>query len=294
MHLRLDPQWPLVWRSTDTLQCGVDSPRALVRDVDEADEQIIRLLTSGVQVSSLRYFGRTLGVTVERVNSLVRSLDPVLIKNKGIAPVTDEGRRTPLPVWVHPSSIDKGIVKSALELSGIHVLPEDQTPLSPRDGEKAGISVQPTLVVLSSNYAIRPQQYREWMRNDTPHVPIIFSDSSVTVGPLVVPGTTSCLFCYDMHRRDSDPAWPAIATQAITCTAPTLRGDLVALSAAILVSNIRDFVESRVDKGTIDWADSPVRILGRTATIDQSSGDVSYAAVSKHPLCDCGGWDEVR
>src|SRR5207302_826727 len=31
------------------------------------------------------------------------------------------------------------------------------------------------------------------------------------VGPLVVPGHTSCLRCADLHRRDRDPAWHALA-----------------------------------------------------------------------------------
>ena len=37
-------------------------------------------------------------------------------------------------------------------------------------------------------------------------------DSGV-VGPLVLPGTTSCLRCADLHRSDRDPAWNALAVQ---------------------------------------------------------------------------------
>ena len=33
------------------------------------------------------------------------------------------------------------------------------------------------------------------------------------VGPLVVPGVTSCLTCADLHRADRDSAWPAVAMQ---------------------------------------------------------------------------------
>jgi len=33
------------------------------------------------------------------------------------------------------------------------------------------------------------------------------------VGPLVLPGLTSCVRCADLHRRDRDPAWSALAVQ---------------------------------------------------------------------------------
>ncbi|GAB2487363.1 ThiF family adenylyltransferase [Jatrophihabitans fulvus] len=33
------------------------------------------------------------------------------------------------------------------------------------------------------------------------------------VGPLVVPGLTSCLRCAELHRRDRDPLWPMLAAQ---------------------------------------------------------------------------------
>lgn len=44
------------------------------------------------------------------------------------------------------------------------------------------------------------------------------------VGPLVIPGRTSCLQCADLHRTDRDAAWPAVATQLrVPSAAPTAR-----------------------------------------------------------------------
>jgi hypothetical protein len=40
------------------------------------------------------------------------------------------------------------------------------------------------------------------------------------VGPLVVPGVTSCLRCADLHRRDADPHWPVLAAQLTAAGAP--------------------------------------------------------------------------
>jgi bacteriocin biosynthesis cyclodehydratase domain-containing protein len=38
-------------------------------------------------------------------------------------------------------------------------------------------------------------------------------DATAWIGPLVLPGRTACLRCVDAHRRDRDPAWPAVAAQ---------------------------------------------------------------------------------
>ena len=59
------------------------------------------------------------------------------------------------------------------------------------------------------------------------------------VGPLVIPGLTSCLRCADLHRRDRDPAWHALAVQLTVARAAragvrrrTRHGHRAALAAA--------------------------------------------------------------
>ena len=44
------------------------------------------------------------------------------------------------------------------------------------------------------------------------------------VGPLVLPGRSSCQRCHDLHRADRDPAWPSIAAQLTGDSAPAHRG----------------------------------------------------------------------
>ena len=41
-----------------------------------------------------------------------------------------------------------------------------------------------------------------------PHLPVRVRDGTGLVGPLVIPGVTSCLGCADLHRSDRDAAWP--------------------------------------------------------------------------------------
>ena len=46
------------------------------------------------------------------------------------------------------------------------------------------------------------------------HLSVAASEAIGVVGPLVIPGRTSCLSCVDMARTDRDPAWPLILAQA--------------------------------------------------------------------------------
>ena len=46
-----------------------------------------------------------------------------------------------------------------------------------------------------------------------PHLISSVWGGRAVIGPLVVPGVTSCLRCADLHRCDRDPTWPALAAQ---------------------------------------------------------------------------------
>jgi hypothetical protein len=48
---------------------------------------------------------------------------------------------------------------------------------------------------------------------ELPYVVAGIREAYGVVGPLVVPGRTSCPRCHDLHRAERDPAWPAIAAQ---------------------------------------------------------------------------------
>lgn len=43
-------------------------------------------------------------------------------------------------------------------------------------------------------------------------VPVVAQHRRVLVGPVVGVMSAPCLHCLDLHRRDRDPAWPALAT----------------------------------------------------------------------------------
>lgn len=53
----------------------------------------------------------------------------------------------------------------------------------------------------------------ELAARSTALLPVVFGEERVRIGPLVVPGHTPCLRCYDSGRADWDRAWAALVTQ---------------------------------------------------------------------------------
>jgi hypothetical protein len=51
------------------------------------------------------------------------------------------------------------------------------------------------------------------VRSDQPHLLVRSLGDGVCVGPLVMPGRTSCMHCADLARRDADPQWPVVLAQ---------------------------------------------------------------------------------
>jgi bacteriocin biosynthesis cyclodehydratase domain-containing protein len=72
---------------------------------------------------------------------------------------------------------------------------------------------------------------RDLVYNGVPHLSVILSETSITVGPWVTPGDGPCLRCIALHRTDMDSAWPAMATQLSASSAVAGRGDDSVLSA---------------------------------------------------------------
>lgn len=71
----------------------------------------------------------------------------------------------------------------------------------------------PDLVVLAVDEPIDSDTRDSLHARAAAHLPVTASPGAGTVGPLVIPGVTSCLACADLLRRDRDAAWPALAAQ---------------------------------------------------------------------------------
>lgn len=95
------------------------------------------------------------------------------------------------------------------------------------------------------------------MRHGVPHLLVHVVEITGVVGPLVVPGASSCLRCHDLHRTDRDPHWPAVLDQAVRRppTAPAcdvgLAATVAGLAAVQVLAHLDGHAAAAVD-GTIE------------------------------------------
>lgn len=97
----------------------------------------------------------------------------------------------------------------------------------------------PDLVVLCRPWSASDPFQVALQRDGVAHLVATVRGETGVVGPLVLPGTTSCLRCADARRRDDDPAWPRLAAQLATSepapSGATITCLLTAVTAAVQV-----------------------------------------------------------
>jgi bacteriocin biosynthesis cyclodehydratase domain-containing protein len=69
------------------------------------------------------------------------------------------------------------------------------------------------LVIVTGHGPVEETLHEELNAAGSPHLQVSVEGAGAVIGPLVIPGETSCLRCCDLHRTDRDPAWPALAVQ---------------------------------------------------------------------------------
>jgi hypothetical protein len=109
------------------------------------------------------------------------------------------------------------------------------------------------LVVLARAWAASDPVVAEIHRSGVPHLVAAVRGHTGIVGPLVVPGVTSCLRCADLHRRDADPRWPTLAAQ-LTAAEPPPSGATVTclLTAATAALQVLAYLDGTGAPGTLD------------------------------------------
>ena len=70
-------------------------------------------------------------------------------------------------------------------------------------------------MVLADDLVADPRLVLDLVRYRIPHLSVRLRDGHGIVGPLVLPGHTSCLGCADLYRGARDPQWPHLAAQLL-------------------------------------------------------------------------------
>jgi bacteriocin biosynthesis cyclodehydratase domain-containing protein len=134
----------------------------------------------------------------------------------------------------------------------------------------------PTLVVLAD---VDPAAGHPALL-DLPHLVARLVDGVGVVGPLVLPGSSPCRRCLDLHRADHDPGWPAVA--AGLAGRPGTASPATALATAALAAE-----QALAALDALAGLGPPPRVVAAELVVDLCRATISSRRWSPHPRCAC-------
>ncbi|MGH8961499.1 MAG: ThiF family adenylyltransferase [Jatrophihabitantaceae bacterium] len=174
-----------------------------------------------------------------------------------------------VPGGLSPDDEGRNVSSAAAEAIRRAAPDADIGPLPPQE--------RPDLVVLACDEPVDPDRRSALHARGTAHLLVRLGTDHGVVGPLVIPGLTSCLRCADLHRLDRDPAWTALAVQLAT----PQRGSGSDVAQATLIAGLA----SQQAIAFLD-GDQPATIDG---TLEQHLPDwrIRRRSWPVHPDCEC-------
>lgn len=249
---------PLVWRSPDSFQIGIDPPHAIVDDLPDAALPLLADVVRGVSSGGLQVSENGLALPPGWLDRFLDNLRPAL------RPTTQS---PPSRVSIVGQSPATAVVQSVWEHLGSEV-----TVLSGLEGTWARSTES---VVVVADYVVDPRWISALQYTDTRHTPVIFTDQAVWIGPSVIPGLTPCLVCREMSRRDQWPDWLTVSSQLWSLPSEPARSPLALLAAAHAV--------------TVHQSAPPVGGPWSALRVNAADWSLSRERVTFHPDCTCRG-----
>jgi bacteriocin biosynthesis cyclodehydratase domain-containing protein len=266
----LNPATPVLLRPDGAVQVGWDPRRAvLVRPPSglgaAALADLLRRLQSGATLAEMQ---ARFGIDAsELIASLV---------DAGVVTTVARRRARAASVRIHGRGPLSDLLAGALRCSGARITHSSRSD--------AGATSEATdLVVLSDYLVCDPRVVRDLHAAGVPHLPVRVRDGAGLVGPLVIPGVTSCLGCADLHRSDRDAAWPAVAAQLRETVGTADRATVLA-TAALALNQVDRVIRAVREEGR---KAEPPPTLDTTLEFDVNVGSIVARRWSRHPRCSC-------
>jgi hypothetical protein len=117
-----------------------------------------------------------------------------------------------------------------------------------------------SLAVLLTSDITNPASYQTWLARDVAHLAIVFDEEGVEVSPIVVPGKTSCLACYEKHRLEHTPHWPVIAPQLLALDRSLADSAMLLFASGVVVNQVLNYLD-------LETVESNALRLNRDGTI---------------------------
>lgn len=247
-RVRLAPGTRLAERGDGAWQLGLHADRRLVLTPEAADHLLLARLRTGVD---------PLRVSVSQRELLVR------IGAAGLL-VPCELAAAPAPVTVDSPGDTRPAVVAAVANAGLTV------------DDVAGAVV----LVVHVGAEVRRDRLDPLVRDDRAHLLVTAVAGRVRVGPLVVPGVTSCQRCVDEHLTDRDPRHPLVVHHHLDRDVDdrVAPGDL-ALGLAWAARDARSWLTGG-------------RPTTWSATVELTDEGPVTHRWSRHPRCGCA-WGEA-
>ena len=276
----LNPAMPVLLRPDGAVQVGWDPHRAVLVHppgglAAAGLAELLRSMRSPIPITELQQQAADRGLhDADGLTHLVAQLVRAGVVTRGCR---QSGGRA-ASIRVHGRGPLSDLLVEGLRCSDARVAHSSQphAAVSPTEVD---------LVVLSDYLVADPRMVRDLHSQGVAHLAVRVRDGTGLVGPLVIPGVTSCLRCADLHRSDRDAAWPAIAAQLRETVGVADRATLLATSALAL-SQVNRVIAAVRGRQTVPDP-GPPQALNATLEFDVNSGAIAARQWTRHPLCSC-------
>lgn len=268
-RVRLLPQLTLLRRDEQEIQLGFDSAEATVlADPDGSVSALLAVMDGRYRRADLAILAPQFGIAVAEFETLLAALTTAGLVE--LPSAWDHSACTVRLVGLGPAATQLGEQLLSAGLGRLLVVdPDRQLPWARWPGDRVQrtehwsqpqISEADLTVLVASCLEIDRAISSTLAQADHPHLVVRPRARGAVVGPLVVPGQTSCLHCGDLARTRTDPAWPRMLAQLcrIGGTWDPLAADWAAALAATqvlghLAGNPVATAAATFELGPVDW-----------------------------------------
>lgn len=269
---RLDPRLPILIRPSGTVQIGWAPESALLlRTPAGVDARtvvdILRLLDGRHLREDVVWQATRAGIDGDDIEQILAELAAtgVLVAHR------------PDPAVRSVHVFGRGPLADGL----VRALGSGRLRITRSTPDRAGGGPVPSgadCVVLTDLLVPDPRLVAGLAEGGVAHLQVRFRDGRGIVGPLVLPGRTSCLRCADLTRTDHDPEWPHLSAQLLGRVGHA-EPDTVTATTALAAAELSALADG-------DPARPPAS-MGATLELDLAATRLVRRAWDRHARCSC-------
>ncbi|MFC9514309.1 TOMM precursor leader peptide-binding protein [Nocardiaceae bacterium NPDC056970] len=275
-HLRrlvLDPRLPILVRPSGRIQIGWDPETAMIltppASVDpQALVSVLGLLDGRTSRPGVVWRAVEHGIAPADISTILSELE-------------EAGVLRPAPTQPDPAPIirvhGRGPLADAIS-TALTVGPARVSRSTHFTADTDVTTWNCLCVVLTDDLVVDPRLVDALLVAGIPHLHVRLRDGRGVVGPLVLPGSTSCLRCADLTRSDADEEWPHVAAQLLGRVGHA--GPATVLATAAVALGQLELVLTRV-------ASPAPASLDATLEIDLGTHRFAVREWPRDPRCGC-------